>query len=117
MECELINYLIIESEKQDEDYLEEEELILKKFDVVNKRDYLLTQVAIFPCVWFYYLSLNTSSIWQPNYQKQCLVFDKRHFPVFYKQHYPVFNNCLTTAGREQEKRGRGEQDDRGDVGQ
>ena len=61
---------------------------------MNKRDYLLTQVAIFPCVWFYYLSLNTSSIWQPNYQKQCLVFDKRHFPVFYKQHYPVFNNCL-----------------------
>ena len=50
VECELVNYLIIESEKQDEDYLEEEELILKKFDVVNKRDYLLTQVAIFPCV-------------------------------------------------------------------
>jgi len=50
VECELINYLITESEKQDEDYLEEEELILKKFDVVNKRDYLLTQVAIFPCV-------------------------------------------------------------------
>jgi len=33
-----------ESEKVEQDYLEEEELILKKFDVVNRRDYLLTQL-------------------------------------------------------------------------